>query len=240
MAKKPSWRKNLRQHGMIWLLFLPVLLLGICLVYFAGEMVFMHLRALQWQPTPAVLQERGVDHAKSPNTSHRTSSGSRISASYSYQFQGQNYIGKQLGFSRIYSRSIGASLDDWDEELDRTLGQVGNELQAWVNPSYPAQSVVFNRLRWTEVGILLGFGLLLIWAGCLFLFGKNRPAKPEFSWRAVLTMWAIGLPFLVLAPLLWRDNHPIWAFIVCLPCLLALNGCVHGWRLHRAQVNKRD
>jgi hypothetical protein len=94
-------------------------------------------------------------------------------------------------------------------------------------------------IRWTEIAIYLGFGLLLTCVGYLFLFDMNAKHKQAatFSWRAVAIMAAFGMPLLVLAPLLWRDQHGVWAVLVCLPMMLALHGVVHGLRLRKAAAD---
>ncbi len=91
-------------------------------------------------------------------------------------------------------------------------------------------------IRWSEIAIYLGFGFLLVWIGVLFLFGMNKqaPTTPQFSWRSVAIMGVIALPLLLLVPLLWRDQHGVWAAIMTLPAWLALHGVVHGLKLYFA------
>ena len=227
-------KKRQQRQGLIiiWLIFLPFLLLGIFLLGLAADMIHSHLRALSWQPVSATLLVRYTEHGS------RKSNAGRPVGKFSYVWQDQLHESTKLSFSRMYARSSGAGIDDWDKRVDTTIGSVGQQFSARVNPANPAEAVALPDVRWAEMAIYLGFGLLLTWAGYAFLFVLSRkhqpPQKPAFSWRAVAIMAAFGLPLLVLAPLLWRDQHGVWAVLVCLPSLLALHGVVHGLRLKQS------
>ncbi len=228
--KKRQQRQSLI---IIWLIFLPFLLFGIFLLGLAGDMVRSHLRALSWQPVTATLLVSYAEH-----DSKKIGHASRQGGKFSYVWQGQRHESTKLSFSHIYTRSLGTAVDDWDAKLAATIGSVGQQFSARVNPANPAEAVALPDVRWIEIAIYLGFGLLSTWAGYAFLFDMNRkhqhPQEVAFSWRAVAIMAAFGLPLLVLAPLLWRDQHGVWAVLVCLPSLLALHGVVHGLRLKRS------
>ncbi len=216
---------------IIWLLFLPLLLFGIFLLGLTVQMINSHLQALSWQPVNATLMTRYAEH-----DSQKLGRASRHGGKFSYVWQDRVYESTQLSFSRMYTRSVGSQIDDWDEKLHATIGSPGQQFTAKVNPDNPAEAVALSAVRWVEVAIYLGFGLLLVWVGYLFLFGMQHPQNQPaaFSWRAVAIMSAIGLPLLALSPLLWRDQHGVWAVVVALPALLALHGVVHGLRLRWA------
>lgn len=224
-------RQHLKSLVIIWLLFLPIFLFGIFLLGLAGRMISLHLQALAWQPVNATLLARYAEH-----DSQKIGRASRHGGKFSYVWQDRNYESTQLSFSLMYTRSPGSAIDDWDDKLHARIGSTGQPFTAFVNPKHPAEAVALRDVRWVEVAIYLGFGLLLFWVGYLFLFRmQDKPNQPAaFSWRAVAIMSAIGLPLLVLAPLLWRDEHGVWAVVVCLPTLLALHGVVHGLKLQRA------
>ncbi len=230
-AKKK--RQQRQTHIIIWLIFLPFLLFGIFLLGLAGDMIRSHLAALSWPPVTATLVASYAEHS-----SEKIGRASRQGGKFSYVWQDQRYESTKLSFSRMYARSLGTAIDDWDDKLSATIGSVGQQFSARVNPANPAEAVALPDVRWTEIAIYLGFGLLSTWAGYAFLFDMNRKHQPAqevaFSWRAVMIMAAFGLPLLVLVPLLWRDQHGVWAVLVCLPSLVALNGVVHGLRLKRS------
>jgi Protein of unknown function (DUF3592) len=225
-------RRHLQGLIIIWLIFLPFLVFGIFLLGLAGDMIHSHLRALSWQPVTATLLERYTEQGS------RKSNTSRQIGKFSYVWQDQLHESTKLSFSRMYAHGGGAGIDDWDKRLAATTGNVGQQFSARVNPANPTEAVALPDVRWTEMALYLGFGLLSTWAGYTFLFAMNQKhqatQKPGFSWRAVAIMAAFGLPLLVLAPLLWRDQHGIWAVLVCLPSLLALHGVVHGLRLKQS------
>ncbi|MBI2771163.1 MAG: DUF3592 domain-containing protein [Burkholderiales bacterium] len=218
-------------NGMVWLLFGPVLLTGLGLIAAAGWRVAQHLQSLHWKPVEGMLVERGVE-ATSASLGRRQQGTSRLSGSFSYAWQGKAYTSDQISFSAL-SESSGANLDDWNQRLDNYLGPDHSKFTVWVNPADPAQAVALRDIRWLEIGFLAGLGAAFaISAGALLhaLYApKDQP--PQFSWRAVAIMAGVGAPLSVLAPLLWRDSHGVWAGVVLVPLLLALHGVVYGLRL---------
>ena len=220
---------------MFSLIFVPFLLIGIALLFFAGYKVVQHLSAQSWQPVQATLLERGQSHEQTSSGSNKIGGTSRISGAFAYTWQGKRYQSTRLTFSTVRTRSMGMDPDDWDNRLDQLLGERGNTFTAFVNPRAPAQAVAMRDLRWFEVGAALGFGLPLVFLMSTLLFGGNpHETTAAFSWRAVGVMWVVASLLAVLCPLLWRDGHPVWAGICALPVLLALHGTVHGIQLMRS------
>ena len=218
-----------RSKFMIWLLFGAVLAFGLTLLVLAGRQVAWHLASQQWQAAPAQLLERGVDVDRAPASISRTGTTARLTARYAYDWQGQRFESDRLSFSLMRADPRADAIDDWNQRLGARLGHGSDVLQVWVNPQDPTQAVLLRDLRWFELGILLGFGLLLTWVGWLFLAGRDPHGdKPAFSWRTVGVMALLGLGLAVLAPLLWRDGHPVWAAASLLPLLLALYGTCYG------------
>ena len=224
-------RQQRQSLVIIWLLFLPIFLFGIFLLGLSAKIIISHLQALSWQPVNAVLIAR-----YSEQDSQKVNRASRQGGKFSYVWQDRRYESTQLSFSLMYSHSSGGAIDDWDDRLSAKIGSVGQQFSARVNPNHPGDAVAMPDVRWVEVAIYLGFGLMLLWVGYLFLFGMQRKQNqaPAFSWRTVGIMGAIGLPLLVLTPLLWRDQHGVWAVLATVPTLLALHGVVHGLHLRRA------
>lgn len=227
-------KKHRKQWGgpMHWLIFLPFLLIGIFLLCFAATNVQQHLSAQSWQPVQATMLARGVSHEITADGRAKIGGTSRMSGAYAYAWQGKRYESDQLSFSKMRTRNIDPG--DWEARLDELLGPPGSTFTAYVNPLAPAQAVVLRDVRWFEVGVAIGFGLLLVFLMSALLFGGDpNQSKAAFSWRAVGIMWVVGCLMAVLCPLLWRDGHPVWAAICALPLLLALHGTVHGIQLMR-------
>jgi hypothetical protein len=230
LSKTRKGRSGWRTNGMIWALFLPVLIGGLVLLTIAGRQVVQHVGTLAWEPVPAELLARGQEESPYTTASTRRPGNQRITGRYAYHWQGKRHEGTQVALSTVYSRSIGWT-DDWETRLSRHLGEPGQSLQVWVNPQAPDKSVAFRDLRWAELGVEVGFGLMLTLIGWLFLSGWNQDAKAAgFSWRVVATMAIVGSCLAVLTPLLWRDGHPVWAVIAAVPLLLAVNGTIAGLR----------
>jgi hypothetical protein len=238
-SKTRQGRRWWRTHGMIWALFLPVLLGGLILLTIAGRQVVQHVDTLAWEPVPAQLLARGHEVSPRNDGPTRRPGNRRITGRYAYHWQGRRHEGTQVALSSVYSRSIGWT-DDWEDRLSSHLGEPGQSLTVWVNPQDPGQAVAFRDLRWAEIGVEVGFGLMLTLIGWLFLSGWNpQPLAAGFSWRVVGTMGVVGSCLAVLTPLLWRDGHPVWALFAAAPLLLAINGTVVGWRKLADPVRRR-
>jgi hypothetical protein len=219
---------------MIWVVFLPVLLVGLLLLGIVARQVIQHLSVLAWQPVTAQLLERGVEESGTDGDWSNRRGFSRITGRYVYHWQGQRHESRDVALSTVYVRTRGMP-DDWEQRLSGHLGEPGGSLTVWVNPATPDQAVAFRDLRWTAIAIELGFGLLMTLVGGLFLSGWDPRAKaPGFSWRVVAGAWVVGSLLGVLVPLLWRDGHPVAAVFAALPLLLAINGTVTGLRQRRA------
>ncbi len=216
---------------MTWIIFIPVLLFGAALLILAAVNVARHVSSLSWLPVPATLLERGVELNKGATSGDSIKAASRYRGKFSYQWQGRSYESTRVSFSRAMTRSVGSSIDDWDQRLSDLLGEVGGTLTVWVNPRAPSQAVLLRDLRWVEIGCLIGLGAILLWIASVFLFGSDLQAAPAvFSWRTVGGMWVAGLYLGILVPLLWRDGHPVWSVVAAIPLLLAINGTLHGMR----------
>lgn len=217
---------------MIWLIFVPVLAMSLWLLTLAGAMVVRHLASQSWQPVDATLIDLGTRREQLPGGRGDAVIGtSRLTGRYTYALDGQTFTSDRISFSSMLTRSIGGRFDDWNERLTAALGEPGGTITVWVNPDKPAEAVVLRDIRWSEMALLLGFGLMLLWASTHFLFATGTPvAAPQYSWRAVGVMWGIGASLAVLVPLLWRDGHPVWAVALAMPLLLAINGTLQGLR----------
>lgn len=233
MNRATRRREKTKASLMIWLLFLPFLLIGLLLLLMAGWQVSQHLRSLSWQEVPATVLERGVQKEKHLGSdSEKIMGASRISARFAYHWQGENYESERIAFSNVMSRTVGLR-DDWKEKLHAAIGQPGDEILVWLDPSNPSDVVALRDLNWLELAIFIILGVLLTWLATLMLSGgvpaqEAAASAAQFSWRVVALMWLIGSFLAVLCPLLWRDGHPLWAMVCALPLGLALIGTYNG------------
>lgn len=215
---------------VIWLIFLPLLALGCALLAMAGRQVGLHIASLSWVPAHGVLLERGVAQEYDPATGNsKIGAASRFTGRFAYEWEGRSFVSEQVSFSLAKSRNFGR-FGRWDDRLDEALGEPGGAVSLWVDPAKPQHAVLMRDIRWSEVGLCLGIGLLLLWVGVSVLFGDPSLDPAAFSWRRVGVMWLVGGALAVLVPLLWRDGHPVWAIVMAVPLLLAIHGTVHGLR----------
>lgn len=224
-------KKKLERYALGWVVGGSMLLFGIYLLGLAVNMVNLHLQALSWQPVSATLLKNYVK-----DDSDETLPPQRLDYKFVYVWGGHTYESTRLSFAKGYYSRRGSPLDDWGKRVGTKIGEVGEQFTAHVNPYNPSQAVALADIRWVEIAINLIVGLIAIAFGSLILFIKDphnsRPAV--FSWQAWGILATFGMLMLVLAPLLWRDEHGVWAVVVCLPMLGALNGAVHGLKLRKA------
>lgn len=225
----------------------PMLLIGLgfsaialAALILATWHIASHLRAQTWVTHPAVLVSLGESDA--PVTGKRLGSTrtTRLEGRYQYQWQGHDYTGERLSFSILYSNGI----DDFEERLADALGEPGDPLRIRVNPANPSESVAFPDIRWAEVGACLCFVFGMGSGGLFFTLGAlggrrlrqlQSPVGAPIRVRGltVIVMWLLVPLFGLLAGLLWRDGHPVWAAVPALQWLLTLNASIAWLRQRR-------
>lgn len=226
------------KSGFSWPLLLigiPFAALSLIALGLALWQITNHVRAQSWVEHPAVLQSLRSEDA--PSIHLRIRHPSRLEGSYTYTIDGRDYVSTQITFSRVHTYG----LEDWDDSIAEALGEPGAAITIWVNPSNPAESVAIRDMRWDEFGAYLLFALGMGAGGILFLtgaFGRGGPPlppntpPPRVKLGTVIVMWLLTPLFGVLAWLLWRDGHGVWAGVVSLQILLTLNAS-YQYGVHR-------
>ncbi|PTN38958.1 DUF3592 domain-containing protein [Desulfonatronum sp. SC1] len=104
----------------------------------------------------------------------------RTVAEYRYSVDGASHVGDRVGIQPSkYSDSIGDYHQRMYEKLRRA--QRSGEVQVWVNPDDPTESVLDREIRWEVVRFLGGFGSAFVVAGLLFIVvGLRRFSDPSF------------------------------------------------------------
>ncbi|GLR11341.1 hypothetical protein GCM10007907_01310 [Chitinimonas prasina] len=228
--KRSWWQRFWRGIAPGILMSCCFVLLGLAALGVSFYPIVQHLRAQHWQPVPGVLQ--ALDYIKAEGRTGRADLY-RLEGSYRYRWQGREYGGSRISFSLVSD-----NLDDgFRERIAARLGPAGSPITVLVNPARPTESVVIADIRWLEFGLtLLGaamFGLPgAVLLRAMLRKGPVRVLPPgQVSWPLVLGLLATAPLWLLLAWLLWRDDHPVWALVCTLPVMLALNGLRVG--LHR-------
>lgn len=111
--------------------------------------------AKSWEPVQAELLEYKLTSSNSDDTTTY-----KATARYQYDYLGQRYVGKRVGFAGG-SDNVGS----YHQDMNRQLGRVrsgSRPLNIWVNPNEPADAVIDRGMRW---------GLLAFKSLFLFLFG---------------------------------------------------------------------
>jgi len=129
-------------------------------------------------------------------------------------------------------------------QLADRLGEPGSAIRIRVNSADPTESVAFAGIRWAEVGACLLFVFGMGSGGGFFLFAafaKGPPRRlpkscaPPVRVRGltVIVLWLLTPLVGLLAWLLWRDGHPLWAAALALQWPLTLNASVAWLRQRR-------
>ena len=225
----------------------PLLLIGtgfsaiaLAALIIAALHLINHLRAQTWVEHPAVLESIGESHSPTAGQRLNSERTTRLEGRYHYQWQGRELTGERLSFSTIHAYN----LDDFDLQLAEHLGEPGSAITIRVNPADPAESVAFAGIRWAEVGACLLFVFGMGSGGLFFFyaaFAKGRPRKltgrgatpVRVHGVTVIVMWLLAPLFGLIAWLLWRDGHPLWAAALALQWPLTLNASVAWLRQRR-------
>ncbi len=136
------------------------------------------LRMRDWVQVPAEVVS--VDLKSSPSDGSDTY---KITARFSYDYNGRSYTGDRVGIADGGSDNVG----DWQRDTyARLKGQARTRL--WVNPANPSESIYDRDLRWGLLGFKLifivvfgGFGAGVMW----FLNRTPKPVPPGLpAWQA--------------------------------------------------------
>jgi hypothetical protein len=140
--------------GCVMLFALPFAAVGVG----AGGWIVYDLwewcQVQSWIETPATLIEAGVDRHHEP----RKGETSRATARYRYTFGGKAFVGDRVA---LYTGedNIGSYQRNRARELERI--EAGNKrLPCYVNPSAPAEAILFRDLRWGFVLFKLLFAVV--------------------------------------------------------------------------------
>lgn len=177
-------RKRLQPGGGCLSLFgLPFLIAGVALVwfYFAGYAEW--LKARTWVEVPCWIETAELEvNRGSDSTTYRAV------ATYRYDYEGRTYQGSKVAFGSG-SDNIGTFQQDAHRELSSFLPGNGEPrpFRCFVNPSQPAESVVYRTFRWEMRSFLAIFVLVFPPVGVALVVGglmSGRGAKKQAALRA--------------------------------------------------------
>lgn len=176
--------------GCLTLFALPFAIAGLVVLGFGVFDVWDWARMRAWTQTPArVLEVRLIESAGDSVTY-------RVEAQYEYQHGGQRYVGSRVAIS-TGSDNVGSFHQDAYAELRHARDQ-NLRVNAFVNPTNPAEAVLYRHLRSGMLALKLGFGVVFaaVGLGLMFgaWFGKRRAGdqralrelhpKQPWRWRA--------------------------------------------------------
>ncbi len=161
------------------LIALPFLGFGVWLGWAIGSTFHDAWQMRSWQPTPATLISAGY------TTSRGETDTWEAYAEYSYEFDGQVYVGNRVAIGSG-SDNVGSYQRDMGNRLSGALSR-GETITVWVDPNNPRDSIIDRDIRWAMVAFRLiaaivfgGVGLWLLVAA--FLAPRKKEEKqPEFQ-----------------------------------------------------------
>lgn len=174
-TKKQKRNIGLNLFGLVFLTA------GLCVIAFGPlDTVYQHWRSASWPHIPATLNAVDVE-------SHSGDNGYTysLSASYSYQFNGRQYVNTNVGYDSS-SDNVG---DYHRKALSRLQrAQALNRVRIWVNPNDPTESYLLRDLRPQKLffmflfgGIFALVGVAIMFSGKIFKRASATHAEAIFS-----------------------------------------------------------
>ena len=161
------------------LLSLPLLGIGVWMGWSIGNIFNDAWQMRSWQPAPATLTSAGY------TTSNGESDTWEAYAEYTYQFNGQTYVGNRVTID-AGSDNIGSYQRDTGNRLSGAMSR-GESITVWVHPADPSDSIIDRDIRWAIVGFKSIFVLLFGGFGVAFLVGamlgprKKDETLPQYK-----------------------------------------------------------
>jgi hypothetical protein len=161
--------------SLLTLLYLALFLVGGALLYFSGlKPVLKTFDATGWQKTSCrILESALVQHESRDSKTRSTSYYYTPHITYSYHFNGQQYVSSRFNFWESGATE--------GEKLLIRNHPAGAQGLCLVNPDNPAEAVFYPRIPLSMV-LLLFFGLLLSLPGGLGLIHDFRAFLFAISW----------------------------------------------------------
>lgn len=125
------------------------------------------LRMQAWEQVPAEVVALDL---KANNSDDGTTY--KVTARFSYDYQGQHYTGNRVGIADGGSDNVGG----WQNDTYARL-KTRTRTRLWVNPDNPAESVYDRELRWGLLGFKLIFVVVFGGFGAVVLWKLNRTPK---------------------------------------------------------------
>lgn len=146
MAKKKS-----DGTGCLILFALPFAGVGVAATGFAFYLAFLSFAAGSWVEVPARILSASLNESRGDDSTTYS-----VSATYSYEYEGQPYTGDRVSFDDS-GDNIGSYHQDIYETLKNQRGQV---YRCYVDPDEPWESVLFPELRVSKFLFILLFGFV--------------------------------------------------------------------------------
>ena len=211
--EKDDRGKESGKSFLLFILALPFLAIGAFVLWLAISTVTESRRMQAWPTVPARIDETNLETHE-----HHDADGHSITyittARYSYEYEGSSYTGSRV------SHSAGTdNVDSFHQDVFKELSQLrdtGTPGKAYVNPSNPAESILYPHYRGRLLFFYLLFGSVFVGAGTLlmiapFLGGKastqsalNRghsevkPWESRKEWRSGVIHSSTKGPFIAL------------------------------------------
>ena len=161
------------------LIALPFLGFGVWLGWAIGSTFHDAWQMRSWQPAPATLMSAGY------TTSRGETDTWEAYAEYTYEFDGQIYVGNRVAIGSG-SDNIGDYQRDMGNRLSGAMSR-GESITVWVDPDNPQDSIIDRDIRWGLVAFRLigaivfgGVGLWLLVAAFLAPRKKDE-SLPEYQ-----------------------------------------------------------
>lgn len=180
-------------NGFLFFFSIPAALIGLAFCYLVISTLFEAHQISSWPMVDGMVTETTLQKSSGK------SSTERVTATYTYTYNGTTYIGDRVSL-HTGSDNIGTFHGDTYAQL-KLSKERGAPIQVYVNPEHPEQSILFPTIRWGVVGLyslmgtlfgLVGFGMLYaVWyskksTGSTTQLASQYPSHPwmhKQEWR---------------------------------------------------------
>lgn len=150
-----------------------------------GQTTYAWWDARHWVAVKATVEKNELVVHKG-----RRSSSYSNEVRYLYTYRGVNLFGQ-----RVSLYDYADNVDDWHQQIHQRLALAqarGEEIDVWVNPDNPKQSLIDREIRWRRLALMMPFAIIFPCGALLGLYllwsSAKRPDSVSTSTRARKTL----------------------------------------------------
>ena len=185
-------KKNTAGWTFLLLFCIPLIGVGIAMGYTSISCLIKWQAMKSWVEVPAIIQNTHLNVKQERSSEGGTSTSYKVTASYSYTYKDNSYIGSQV------TMHTGSNSFPFHKKIYEELIQCknsGKPFHCYVNPQNPSEAILFRTPRWEVIYTYFCITIMFGGVGCVLLLVslRNRKIKqhedqlkslyPDEPWR---------------------------------------------------------